>query len=79
VSDAVVYSTLEPNLFCALALEAFGIKELVFGAYDDRDGYLSSSMLKEDIQLDISTLGGVLGEQCFRSLPMSMQEHVRYE
>jgi len=79
LSEAVLYSNLEPNLLCALAIESAGVKEVVFGAYDDRDGFVSANLLKENTQLDITAIGGVLGQRCCESLPQSMQEHVRYE
>ncbi len=78
LGEAVLYSTLEPNTFCALAIASAGIKELVFGAYDDKDGFISSKLLDHTL-LDITAIGGVLGEDCCRALPQSMQEHVRYE
>jgi tRNA(adenine34) deaminase len=79
MSEATLYCNLEPNLLCALAIESAGIKEVVFGAYDDKDGFLSASLLREDTQLDITAIGGVLGRECCESLPQSMHEHVRYE
>lgn len=79
LSEAVLYCTVEPNLFCALAIEAAGIKEVVFGVYDDRDGFTSSNLLKEGLELDITVIGGVLGEKCCETLPKLMQEHIRYE
>lgn len=79
LSEAVLYCTVEPNLLCALAIEAAGIKEVVFGAYDDKDGFASSGLLKEEVELDITAIGGVLGQECCDSLPQIMQEHVRYE
>jgi hypothetical protein len=56
-----------------------GIKEVVFGAFDDLEGYLSSKPLAESVVLDISAIGGVMGEECCKILPESMTEHVRYE
>ena len=79
LKEAVLYTNLEPNLFCALALESAGVGEVVFGAYDDKDGFISASLLKEDAQLDISAVGGTLGKECRESLPLSMLEYVRHE
>lgn len=79
LSEAVLYSTIEPNLLCALAMESAGIKEVVFGVYDDKNGFISGEFLKENTQLDIVTIGGVLGKECFESLPQIIQEYARYE
>jgi tRNA(adenine34) deaminase len=79
LSEAVLYTTIEPNLLCALAIQEAGIKEVVFGAFDDLEGYLSSKPLAESVVLDISAIGGVMGEECCKILPESMTEHVRYE
>ncbi len=79
LSEATLYTNLEPNLFCALAMESAGIKELVFGAYDDKDGFISTGDAKLEENLDITAIGGVLGQQCCEALPQSMQEHVHYE
>lgn len=79
VSDAVLYTTVEPNLICALALQEAGVKEVVFGAYDDKDGYMSSRLLSDHTVLDITSMGGVISQACCEVLPESMQEHVRYE
>jgi tRNA(adenine34) deaminase len=79
LSEAVLYSNLEPNLFCALAIKTAGIKEVVFGAYDDKEGFISTNLLREDAQLDLVAIGGILGKECCESLPQSIQEYVRYE
>lgn len=77
--EAILYSIVEPNVLCAMAIKDAGIKEVVFGAYDNKDGFMSSNILVDHTVLDISTIGGVLGEECCRCLPESMQEHVRYK
>lgn len=79
LKEAVLYSTIEPNVMCAMAIRDAGIKEVVFGAYDDKDGFISSGLLTDHTLLDITAVGGVLGEKCCHSLPESMCEHVRYE
>lgn len=77
LSEATLYSNIEPDLLCALAIKTAGIKEVVFGAYDDKNGFNSSSLLKEE--LDITVVGGILAQDCYTSLPKVMQEHTRYE
>lgn len=75
LSDAVLYTNIEPDLLSVMAMKAAGIKEVVFGAYDYKDGFLSAPMLNSEA-LDISAIGGVLGESCCKVLPQSMQEYV---
>jgi tRNA(Arg) A34 adenosine deaminase TadA len=79
VKEAVLYSNVEPNLLCGLAIKAAGIKEVIFGVFDDKEGFLSANLLSEGTNLDISSIGGVLGEESFNILPQSMQECTRYE
>jgi tRNA(Arg) A34 adenosine deaminase TadA len=79
LSEAVLYTTVEPNLMCLLAIQEAGIKEVVFGVYDDRDGYKSSRVLSEDVVLDVTAIGGMLGSRCGEILPESVREHIRYE
>lgn len=79
LSEAVLYTTVEPNLMCALMIQEAGIKEVVFGVYDDLEGFSSSKMLAEEVVLDVSVIGGVLGKECSDLLPGSIREHFRYE
>lgn len=79
LSEAVLYTTVEPNLLCMLAIQEAGIKEVVFGVYDDQDGYKSSRMLSDDALLEVTAVGGVQGQRCAELLPESVREHVRYE
>jgi tRNA(Arg) A34 adenosine deaminase TadA len=77
LSEAVLYTNIEPNVMCALAMMAAGVKEVVFGAFDLREGFQSSDLLAA--KLDIAAMGGVLGKESCDLLPESMQEHIRYE
>jgi len=78
LSDATLYCTLEPDLLCALAIKAAGIKEVVFGSYDYKDGFISSKVFDHNL-LEITAMGGVLGLECCNMLPDSMQDRLRYE
>lgn len=78
IKDATVYTTLEPDLMCAMALKEAGVNVVVFGAYDDKDGFISSKLLKDHTVLGMTAIGGVLGKECVNSLPESIQEHVRH-
>lgn len=79
LGEAVLYTTVEPNLMCVLAIQEAGIKEVVFGAFDDQDGFKSSRMLADDALLEVTAVGGILGQRCCELLPESVREHVRYE
>ena len=76
LTDAIVYSTIEPCAMCAGALVQARIKRLVYGARDERAGAVESvfricdaSFLNHKIEL----ISGVLEDEC-RAL---MQEFFR--
>jgi tRNA(adenine34) deaminase len=77
--NAVLYSTLEPCLLCAMAIHYHGIREVVFGAYDDASGFVSSKLLNDHTFLNISYMGGVLADKCIELLPKAMHENLRAE
>jgi tRNA(adenine34) deaminase len=77
--DAVIYSTVEPCLLCAMAIHYHGIKEVVFGAYDDKSGFVSSKLLVDHTFLNITYKGGVQAEKCIELLPKAMHENLRAE
>lgn len=79
LSEAVLYTNIEPNVMCAMAIRAAGIREVVFGAYDDRDGFMSSKLLNDYTILNLTAIGGINGEECVNVLPVSMHEHIRHE
>ena len=67
LSDATVYSTLEPCLMCAGALLHARIKNLVFGARDPKFGAIVSLFrLSEDARLNhrFSFEEGVMAQDC---------------
>lgn len=79
LNDAVLYSTLEPCIMCSMAAYYNGIREVVFGAYDDASGFVSSKLLSDHTFLGITYKGGVLGKECMKLLPEDYQEHLRIE
>ena len=42
--NSVIFSTLEPCVFCASAISKARIKKIYFGAYDDENGAIESNM-----------------------------------
>ncbi len=67
LTDAAVYSTIEPCAMCAGALVNARVKKLVFGAKDERFGAVethfnicSSSFLNHQIEI----VSGILTEDC---------------
>lgn len=71
--NGVLYTTLEPDVVAVLTALKAGINEIVFGAYDLRNGFTSSKTRKLDLDVyDVSFKDGVLAERCFELLPKSM-------
>jgi tRNA(adenine34) deaminase len=79
LNDAVLISTLEPCLMCVMAAYYNGIREVVFGAYDEASGFVSSHLLADHTFLGITHKGGVMAEECMKLLPQDYQEHLRAE
>jgi tRNA(adenine34) deaminase len=75
LSDCVLYTCGEPCSMCIHAAYLNGIKEVVFGAYDHANGYLSSDKLLA-VADEIAVKGGVLSEQCISLLPESHKIHL---
>jgi tRNA(adenine34) deaminase len=75
--DAVLYCTVEPCSMCAIAAAEHGVREIVFGAFDDANGFLSSPRGIVPENFSITSLGGVLGERCYGVVGMSLREHLR--
>lgn len=78
LDDCVLYTTVEPCPMCAHAAMLSGVREIVFGAYDDKNGYLSSNKLL-DVAEGLAVKGGVLAEQCVSMMPETFKEHLRGE
>ena len=67
MTDAVVYSTIEPCVMCAGALIQARVKRLVYGARDDRAGAVESRFRVCDTDFlnhRIDITAGVLEEEC---------------
>lgn len=77
IDEAVLYTTLEPNAACALTACSNGVKEIVFGAYNDKDGFVSSDKALDLEKWNIAYRGGILAEDCFKLLPQHVKEHTR--
>jgi tRNA(adenine34) deaminase len=67
LSDAVVYSTIEPCVMCAGALIQARVRRLVYGARDERAGAVESHFRVCDTDFlnhRIEVTAGVLEEEC---------------
>ena len=67
VSDATVYSTIEPCVMCAGALIQARVRRLVYGARDERAGAVESHFQVCDTDFlnhRIEVSGGVLEQEC---------------
>ena len=75
----VLYSTVEPYIMCATAAWWNGIREIVFGAYDPQNGFVSSQggILCESFNLQYA--GGLLAQECYELLPEVWKEFVCVE
>jgi tRNA(adenine34) deaminase len=76
ITEAVVYSTIEPCVMCAGALIQARVKRLVYGARDERAGAVASHFRVCDTDFlnhRVEVIAGVLEEEC-REL---MQEFFR--
>lgn len=76
LNNAVLYSTLEPSIMSAMVALEHGVREIVFGAYDEKDGFVSSKKLNLDT-IPLVYRGGVLAKECRDLLPTRMLEHTR--
>ena len=67
LSDAVVYSTIEPCVMCAGALIQARVRRLVYGAPDERAGAVESHFRvceTEFLNHRVEVSAGVLEEEC---------------
>lgn len=62
--DAVLYVTLEPCLMCSGALYWSKIGRVVFGAYDEKNGYRKSTGSNNPFHPKTIITGGVLATDC---------------
>lgn len=62
--DATLYVTIEPCLMCSGALYWSKIGRIVFGAYDDKNGYRKYTGTVNPFHPKTKLTGGVLREEC---------------
>ena len=64
--DATLYVTVEPCLMCSGALYWSKIGRIVFGAYDDKNGYRKTTGNNNPFHPKTIITGGILEENCSR-------------
>lgn len=62
--EATLYVTVEPCLMCSGALYWSKIGRVVFGAYDDKNGYRRVAGSNNPFHPKTELVGGVLAEEC---------------
>lgn len=62
--EASLYVTVEPCLMCSGALYWSKIGRVVFGAYDDKNGYRKSTGPNNPFHPKTEIIGGVLEKKC---------------
>ncbi|MGB3235227.1 MAG: nucleoside deaminase [Ferruginibacter sp.] len=62
--DATLYVTLEPCLMCCGALYWSKINKIVFGAYDEKNGFKKYTGNKNPFHPKTEIVGGLLQEEC---------------
>ena len=64
--DATLYVTVEPCLMCSGALYWSKIGKVVFGAYDDKNGYRKTTGANNPFHPKTIIIGGILESDCSR-------------
>ena len=64
LSDATIYITIEPCLMCAGALYWSKIGRIVYGAPDEKNGYLHTTKENSPFHPKTELTKGVLQEEC---------------
>lgn len=67
LTEIQLYVTLEPCAMCAGAILLANIQRLIFGAYDDRIGAVSSLydiIRTPAYETDIEVVGGIMQDEC---------------
>ena len=64
--DATLYVTVEPCLMCCGALYWSKIGRIVFGAYDDKNGYRKTTGDNNPFHPKTIITGGILADECSR-------------
>jgi tRNA(adenine34) deaminase len=62
--DATLYVTIEPCLMCCGALYWSKIGRIVFGAYDDKNGYRKTTGDNNPFHPKTVIIGGILAHEC---------------
>ena len=62
--DATLYVTVEPCLMCSGALYWSKIGRIVFGAYDDKNGYRKTTGVNNPFHPKTIITGGIMAEEC---------------
>ena len=62
--DATLYVTVEPCLMCSGALYWSKIGRIVFGAYDEKNGYRKTTGTNNPFHPKTIITGGILEEDC---------------
>ncbi|MFZ1527193.1 MAG: nucleoside deaminase [Ferruginibacter sp.] len=62
--EATLYVTVEPCLMCSGALYWSKIGKIVFGAYDDKNGYRHSTGNNNPFHPKTTITGGILEAEC---------------
>jgi tRNA(adenine34) deaminase len=62
--DATLYVTLEPCLMCSGALYWSKIGKIVFGAFDEKNGYKKTTGDNNPFHPKTIITGGILAEEC---------------
>lgn len=64
--DATLYVTVEPCLMCSGALYWSKIGRIVFGAYDDKNGYRKTTGEHNPFHPKTIITGGIMADECSR-------------
>lgn len=76
--EAILYCTVEPCSMCAIAAYEHGVREIIFGAFDDANGFVSSNRSIVADNFNLAFMGGVLSEACYNLCTPTLREHLRY-
>ena len=66
--DATLFVTLEPCLMCSGALFWSKIGRIVFGTYDDKNGYRKTTGVNNPFHPKTIITGGILADECSKMM-----------
>lgn len=72
-----IYVTLEPCFMCAGAILNSRISEIVFGAFDLKEGCVDSKLHITDLGFKGEIYGGIMEEECVGLLKSFFKNHLR--